>query len=519
MLVNEPEEIQSMLIMEDDVRLKSGWREAWNRAHKSLPDDWDCVYLGGVLPPNKDGLVSCLERVGPGLARVAPNQLFGQSSKTRYFHFCAYAYVLSKKGAEKILKSIETKDGYWTSADHMICNRYDDMNLFVVDPLVAGASQDDDPIYKTAQFNNFSRVDNFDSDLWNNDERFTDEEIKKQLSNVLTINIDNAFLEVESEALAMPAPVPVATPVSVATPVPVATPEIKLPKHKGPKFVSLDICGILSSKMYEIKWLQDIFNLQQLNIDPVNSTDALEPYDNLVVVLIRPKWQEQLAWLEFLVMSGRKFKVIHLADEHGTDPTHFYMWPEITGVIRNYKRPNLPTDPKITIIPLGYHWQFKGREFPLVTSPELPFRENMWSFAGTDWVGRSGAMAPLNLVGPNFLKFFPDWKDANELKEEEYISLLLNSKFVPCPRGNNKETYRFYEALECGCIPICIDLPDVFNDELEIISLQSWEHAAALMMHFQKNPEQMEQYRKAVLISWANYKKNLKAKLATWLEN
>jgi hypothetical protein len=42
---------------------------------------------------------------------------------------------------------------------------------------------------------------------------------------------------------------------------------------------------------------------------------------------------------------------------------------------------------------------------------------------------------------------------------------------------------------------------------------------AALMQHFQKNPEQMEQYRMNLLIAWAKYKATLKEVLRKWLEN
>jgi ATP-dependent DNA helicase PIF1 len=72
------------------------------------------------------------------------------------------------------MATIEAKDGYYTSADHMVCNPVDFMNIYFLDPLMAGCYQDDDPVYATSEFNNFNRVDGFDSDLWNNDERFDD---------------------------------------------------------------------------------------------------------------------------------------------------------------------------------------------------------------------------------------------------------------------------------------------------------------------------------------------------------
>ena len=68
----------------------------------------------------------------------------------------------------KILEILKAKGGYWTSADHMICNIYEILNIYFFNPLIAGCYQDDDPVYKNSQFNDFSRKDNFDSHLWNN---------------------------------------------------------------------------------------------------------------------------------------------------------------------------------------------------------------------------------------------------------------------------------------------------------------------------------------------------------------
>lgn len=521
--INEPPEVQTLLILEDDARLKPEWREAWMKAYPHLPEKWDCVYLGGILPPNRAGFANTLERVGPGLARVAPNQLFGQKAPNRYFHFCAYAYVLSRRGAEKILESILDRDGYWTSADHMVCNRVDEMNLYVLDPMVAGASQDDDPIYQKAEFNNFSRIDNFDSDLWNNDERFSVEEIQAQMSKGAPLQISATFTEVDSVLAGLPLP---ALPQTVPVPSPTAAPIVKptLPPKKGPRFVSLEGVGLKTSGLYEGKWLQDLFGSTEFVIETVAKDDPLQDAEQVVAVLIKTKWAEQLAWLEFLRASGRTFKIIHLSDEHGNDPIHFYNWPEVKGVLRFYSRPDLPADPKVIVLPLGYHWQFRGnREMPHMSTPELPFREFIWSFAGTNWQGRKEAMEPLTQVQPNFLRWFDDWNHPKQLEEEEYLSLLLNSKFVPCPGGQNTETYRFYEALECGCIPLFVkDAGDLsfygqFAGIMPFFDLPSWEHATGLMAHLLQNPEMMEQYRKAILVGWAKFKISLKEKVRAWL--
>lgn len=42
----------------------------------------------------------------------------------------------------------------------------------------------------------------------------------------------------------------------------------------------------------------------------------------------------------------------------------------------------------------------------------------------------------------------------NYMNAQQYKKIMLNSRFVSCPPGNNPETYRIFEALSCGAIPI-----------------------------------------------------------------
>ena len=544
-LVSEPSEIQSYLILEDDARLDPKWIDAWRLAYPHLPDGWDCVYLGGILPPNRAGFINTLERVGPGLARVALNQHFGQPNPTRYFHFCAYSYVLSRTGAAKILESILDHDGYWTSADHMICNPVDKLNLYVLDPMVAGASQDDDPIYQKAEFNNFSRIDNFDSDLWNNDERFTPEEIQAQMNLNVPLHISATFTELDAVMKGLPVIMPTqdqpeikeikeefvsqhlrdagaVTNAPAPAPVPIAV------KRVGPRFVALDSVGLKNETLYESNWLQDLFQKVTFSIESVKISDPLEDDTDIIAVVIKTKWAEQIAWLNMLRSRGKTFKILHLSDEFLNDPIHFYAWPEVSRVLRFYDRADIPQQirEKVLILPLGYHQKFKGGiDSPFIVTPELPFRDFTWSFAGTNWQGRKESMQVLNAVTPSVVRFFDDWNSPKQMKEEEYISLLLSSKFVPCPRGQNQESYRFYEAIICGCIPLFLtDEKDSiwlnqFEGSIPFITIQSWDHAAALMQHLTSNPPVMEQYRKAILHTWSQFIQRLKEKVANHIKN
>jgi len=488
MLVNESPEIESYLILEDDGRLKKGWQAEWAKVYPNLPSGWDCVYLGGVLPPNKPGLASALERVAPGLARIAPNQNFGQPVPTRYFHFCTYAYVISRAGAKKILQSIFQKDGYWTSADHMMCNPIDVMNNYVVDPLLAGASQDDDPIYQSADFNNFSRVDNFDSDLWNNDERFTGEEIEEQQKKSAALDIGFTLAEADGTQQA-------------------------LVVQEKPRLVTLDVCKITRDSLYELDWLQELLGF---SAEPeVVSIDSVIDNRPLIAIVRKPLWDEQIIWLQKLADQGKTFKVIHLSDEFLSDPIDFYKMPCITGIIRNYVRPDLSENPKVLVIPLGYHWK-APKETPVEA------RKYLWSFAGTNWKNRSVDMTPLNRIEPNKVLWYDDWRDPKNLREEEYMNLMVNSKFIPCPRGQNVETYRFYEALECGCVPFFVDEPDtgkwiiqfdMKQQSMDFFRIQTWSVAAEMLQHFNNNTSEMMEYRGMILKAWQIFKVALKERV------
>ena len=487
MLVNEPSDINAYCILEDDCRLQKGWQAKWVNIYPDLPDDWDCVYLGGVLPPNKPGFSTVLERVAPGLARIAPNQFFGQAKPTRYFHFCTYAYVISRAGAKKILQSIFEKDGYWTSADHMMCNPVDRMNNYVLDPLVAGASQDDDPIYQSADFNNFSRVDNFDSDLWNNDDRFSADEVLSQ--QTVPLDISRTLQEADGNI-------------------------IQVNTNSGVRFVSLDVCKI-SDGLYEGPWLQELFQDVKVSIDQVSADDPLDDR-HLIVVIRKPMWSEQLQWLDKLTNKGKTFKIIHLSDEFLNDPIHFYNWPNVTAILRNYHRDDLPENPKVLVIPLGYHWPAAS------IKKNFMEREYMWSFAGTNWANRQSEMAPLNDIQPNKALWYSNWRDPQNLGEDEYMALLANTKCVPCPRGNNVETYRFYEALESGCIPVFIDYPDTikwmqqFNmgdKSMNFYRLTDWTMAAAFINAVQEDQLMITEYRTMILTAWNLFKDSLKKKI------
>ena len=187
-----------------------------------------------------------------------------------------------------------------------------------------------------------------------------------------------------------------------------------------------------------------------------------------------------------------------------------------------YNRSDIPEEAKdkTVVIPLGYHWTLpNGSDDPLNKTPRLPFRNQTWSFFGTNWKNRKDLLAPLNNIQPNTLRLFDSWNSPDVVDRKQYIVTMLDTIFVPCPSGNNAETFRLYEALECGCIPLYVkedgnndeEYIQTLNKELGLIPLNNWKDAFVLMVHFLKEKELMENYRNMLLSRWKAWKERLGA--------
>jgi GR25 family glycosyltransferase involved in LPS biosynthesis len=563
-LAREPKDIENYLILEDDVKFRPGWEKAWAQAVEEghIPEDYDILYLGGVLPPNREGFETMgKERYNDSFSRIRENTMWGQKQPTRYFHFCAYAYVLSRRGAEKILELLEGAGGYWTSADHILCNPVTVLKSYVFDPMVAGCYQDDDPVYAKSNFNDFSRIDGFDSDLWNNDERFSEEE-KAMGAELAELNLaqavaDAANWEKPAPAAAGAAPDIVSSVIGQQS-VEAAKEELRkvcveeaagVPPAPQPQQVSLArvvthpikqvparlLCHIDADlkfrSLYEAEWLSDLFGRpSMLEIESIG-LGTPPPSDCPIVILQRPHLEVTIPVLEAWSAAGAKFRILHLSDEFGRDDVRVYDLSGCVSVLRIYQREDLEDHPKVLTIPLGFHWTLpEGSKDSLRMTPRLPFRGTTWSFFGTNWGhggGREQQLAPLlSLPEPvkHVARFFKNWNDVDSAPRDIYISTMLDSIFVPCPDGMNPETFRFYEALECGAVPLVVRTDanaiwvDWVSEELQLLPSSNWEEAAKFVKELSEKPELLETYRTRLLSAWQGWKTQLKKKVAGWLE-
>jgi hypothetical protein len=195
-----------------------------------------------------------------------------------------------------------------------------------------------------------------------------------------------------------------------------------------------------------------------------------------------------------------------LSDEAVDDSITIYDLEFCTKVVRNYAREGLGS--KVTVIPLGFATPC------LMDHPEFSERPLVWSFQGADWKGRKEMLAPLMDVEPHECVFREGFSAGKEVKA--YSSALLKSKFVPAPRGNHAETFRLWEALEHGCVPIYVrcEGDDAYwawlRSQVYLMEIGDWTKAANVLRFFMANPDQAEQYRKGILEQWKRVKEGLR---------
>ena len=134
-----------------------------------------------------------------------------------------------------------------------------------------------------------------------------------------------------------------------------------------------------------------------------------------------------------------------------------------------------------------------------------------WCFAGENKPSRESFLEEFKeLAGGKVILtregFERDDKKKTALNTHDYCNLLKNSVFAPCPTGwVNIDTYRFYEALHAGCIPVVLrnacpeksklsywEAKFLPSQQLPIIQANSWKEAREICEELVTNNSAIE---------------------------
>ena len=197
-----------------------------------------------------------------------------------------------------------------------------------------------------------------------------------------------------------------------------------------------------------------------------------------------------------------KIFLFNLGDENGSyDLSPIYK--NCTYVWRTFCSNKYFKNSQVKCIPIGYK---SG-----VLNKEKNIRKYKWAFVGTPHKSsRHDLIFQLSDIEP-FFSHKTQKFDEKIISVDKMSEALSSTHFIPCPNGFvHPETYRLYEALECGCIPIVEDTYNYYDrlfPNNPFIKVNKWSDAKPIIKGWEE--EQIKRKKSECEVWWSEYKNNL----------
>ena len=255
-------------------------------------------------------------------------------------------------------------------------------------------------------------------------------------------------------------------------------------------------------KKHSDSWIFEILEKTKYNI--IESEKNLDKNDVLIIIDSSPEKKNQL--YEKLHLVASKIILFHLGDETGAyDLSDIYK--KCHYVFRPFCSNKYFKNSKVQCIPIGYK---SG-----VVDKRNNVRKYKWAFTGTPHKSsRHDLLYQFSNIKPFFCHKTQKFNE-KIISVEEMSDIFSSTDFIPCPNGFfHPETYRLYEALQCGCIPI-VENAYKYYDRLfpnnPFIKVDKWIDAKLIMEKWTK--DQIKKKREECIVWWTNYKNELKKKI------
>jgi hypothetical protein len=214
-------------------------------------------------------------------------------------------------------------------------------------------------------------------------------------------------------------------------------------------------------------------------------------------VISLPEVRSRLPDLHSPARAAVGVGLIHLSDEwYGQD---YRCYSGFDFVLRNHFSRSLEK-PGILQFPLGLP-RIAPQPRPIVPQTS---RRYTWSFCGNRVASRFEMLSAFEGLGPAYVL-----PQGQRIPPHEFQDVLMQSKFVPCPMGNVMlETWRAYEALEAGCIPLLerrstLDYYRNLLGDHPIPTFSSWREARRFVCRQLEAPDDLDR-RQVQLLEWWN---------------
>ena len=234
--------------------------------------------------------------------------------------------------------------------------------------------------------------------------------------------------------------------------------------------------------VHEVEWHQ---HFEPFVLPPGGKVVLVESARHLMEAEIRPLdlevFEHQRVQRLQRLQDVQHLLVWHISDEQGRDGDRWYpCLPPQRRVMREFPHPRFSRFEQVANLPLG------PTRSALINVPWRPSsqRQHPWCFMGTLWPGtsRQHAVASFQRQIPHGFVHGSEGFGQG-LASDHYVAVLQQARFSLCPEGHRHfETFRFYESLELGAIPLGLqsqaELRSLFAEPWPLPCFSRWEQAA-----------------------------------------
>jgi len=262
-------------------------------------------------------------------------------------------------------------------------------------------------------------------------------------------------------------------------------------------------------KNFSDKWIFKI--LENVKYQSIDDEQQIESKDTLIIV--DSSVDKKKTFYKKLNLICSKIFLIHLGDESGNyDLSDVY--ENCNFVWRTFCSNRYFANPKVSCIPIGY----KSGTF---LNNKVKDRNFKWAFIGTQHKSsRHDLLFQLSEIKPSYCHKTPKF-DQKIIDTNEMSRILSSTTFIPCPNGFvHPETYRLYEALECGCIPIVENTYQYYErlfPSNPFLKVDKWVEAKSIIGKW--NNDKIKQKQKECDQWWQDYKDELKKIIRAKISN
>jgi hypothetical protein len=230
------------------------------------------------------------------------------------------------------------------------------------------------------------------------------------------------------------------------------------------------------------------------------------------------KGQESTDFVKSLLQRYFWTIIIHTSDEEMAFNSEQFR----SGNVKTWMQMYNPTKHQDCDRKILYSWWDNTLE-TLKNIPRKPLNERkLWGFAGqVTHKTRRELVQELSIRPKGEGILYSTEGFAQGLPQEEYLKLLTDVAIAPCPSGPlHPESFRCFEALETGCLPVVQKRAEQWNseynywrylniDSIIIPQVDSWDEVHDILDFYKNNPVKLQQAANLAGSWWLNYKRNL----------